>query len=149
MVRVGMPMTFTVNGFPGRMFRGTITRINPTVDPATRQVQVFAEITNRDRTLVSGVYAEGRVESASRIGLVVPGAAIDRRSSTPSVVRVRAGRAERLPVQLGVVDEKNDRVEIRSGVVRGDILLAGASQQLTSGTRVELPANVRAAEPMQ
>src|SRR5205085_2000329 len=35
-VRMGAPVEFTVNGYPGRRFAGRISAINPTADPATR-----------------------------------------------------------------------------------------------------------------
>ena len=51
-VRIGAPGTFTVNGYPGRSFTGRVTRVNPTADPATRQVRVFISIPNADRKSV-------------------------------------------------------------------------------------------------
>jgi RND family efflux transporter MFP subunit len=137
-VRVGMPVSFTVTGFPGRWFGGRIARINPTADPATRQIQVFVEIPNPERTLVGGLYAEGRVATESRVGLVVPAAAVDRRTPQAHVVKLAGGRVSRVPVEVGVVDEKNDRVEVRGGgLAKGDQVLVGASRELTPGTIVQ------------
>src|SRR3982750_1959985 len=45
-VRVGMPIEFSVNGYPNRTFTGRITRVNPVADPATRQVHLTAAIPN-------------------------------------------------------------------------------------------------------
>ena len=146
-IRAGVPVEFDVKGVPNRTFHGRISRINPSVDPATRQIQVFAELPNEGSVLVEGLFAEGRVNTASRTALVVPSAAIDRRMSTPSVARVRNHRVERVSVVLGLVDERNDRVEIRSGVVAGDVLLAGASQQLAAGTQVDLAGNASNSTP--
>lgn len=140
---LGAPVEFTVTGYAGRTFRGRITRINPAVDPATRQVRVYAEIPNPGNDLVSGLYAEGRVESESRTALTVPSGAIDRRMSRPAVLRVRDGKVERVEVQLGLVDDREQRVEVRRGVAAGDVVLMGASQEIQPGTPVRLAPSVQ------
>jgi membrane fusion protein, multidrug efflux system len=139
-LHVGMPVTFTVQGLEGRTFGGRISRINPTADPVTRQIRVVAEIPNADGALVGNLYAEGRVLSAAREGLVVPAAAVDRTSSSPFVVRLNGNRVARVTVRIGVVDERNDRVEVRGALRAGDRVLMGASRQLTPGTVVDAGA---------
>jgi RND family efflux transporter MFP subunit len=139
-IRVGTPIEFKVQGFDGKVFGGRIARVNPEADPTTRQIKVFAEIPNAGGTLASGLFAEGRLQNLTRVTVVVPAAAIDHRMTTPAVTCVRNGVVAHFDVTLGVVDDQNDRVEIRSGVNAGDVLLVGAAQQLTPGTRVELPA---------
>lgn len=139
-VRVGAPVAFTVSGYPDRTFRGTVTRVNPAVDPVTRQVPIYVSIPNEGGTLVSGLYAEGRVASESRRALSVPTDAVNMAAGAPTVTRVRGGRAEQLPVELGLRDEQAQRVEIRSGVAAGDTLLLGAAQSVSSGTPVRIVA---------
>jgi membrane fusion protein (multidrug efflux system) len=141
----GAPVEFSVNGFPGRPFHGKITRINPTADPATRQVRVYAEIPNEGAELVGGLFAEGRVTTRSQIGLTVPDTAIDRRMGRPAVVRVQDGKVQRVEVELGLADEQAQRVEIRRGVKEGDVILVGAAQELTPGTPVRLAPAVQQA----
>jgi RND family efflux transporter MFP subunit len=144
-IRAGTPIEFTVQGIDGKTFVGRIARVNPAADPATRQIKVFAEIPNQNGALASGLFAQGRIRSVSRVGVVVPSAALDGRKTTPAVTRVTSGVAEHLPVVLGVIDDQTDRVEIRQGVNPGDILLVGSAQQLAPGTRVDLPAAARQA----
>jgi membrane fusion protein, multidrug efflux system len=139
----GAPVTFTVTGYAGRSFEGTITRINPSADPATRQVRVYAALPNTGGNLVAGLYAEGRVAALASSGLVAPAAAIDRRMSKPAVLRVKDGKVERVEVELGISDEEAKRVEIRRGVEAGDVLLMGAAQTIAPGTPVELTPAVR------
>ncbi|HEX5633651.1 MAG TPA: efflux RND transporter periplasmic adaptor subunit, partial [Gemmatimonadales bacterium] len=62
-VRVGVPATFTVSGYPDRVFSGKIVRINPTADPTTGQVRVVVSIPNDRATLVGWLFAEGRVQA--------------------------------------------------------------------------------------
>lgn len=139
-VRIGAPVRFTVTGYPGQTFTGTVQRINPAADPVTRQVPVIVSIPNAQGTLVSGLFAEGRVQAQAREGIIVPASAVDERGVQPMVVRLKDGRAERVAVSLGVRDAETDRVEITSGVGAGDTLLVGAALGTTPGTRVTVRA---------
>jgi membrane fusion protein, multidrug efflux system len=138
---VGLPVAFTVRGYPGRTFEGRIDRINPSADPTTRQVPIYVSIPNQSGELVSGLYAEGRVASQSREAVAVPPAAIDEQGGQASVVKIVDGKAERVPVQLGLRDEDSERVEILAGVAVGDQLLVGAAKAITPGSAVELRQN--------
>ena len=142
-LRVGAPVQFTVNGYPGRAFEGEITRINPAADPATRQVRVYAEIPNPGNALVAGLFAEGRVASQSRTGLTVPTAAIDRRMQRPAVLVVREGKVARVDVELGIEDEREQRVEVVRGVQAGEVVLRGGAQEIAPGTPVRLAPAVQ------
>jgi membrane fusion protein, multidrug efflux system len=139
-VRVGAPVRFTVTGYPGQTFRGTIRRINPAADPATRQVPVYVTIPNDEGRLVAGLFAEGRVEAQARQAIVVPASAVDERGVQPTVLKVEGGVARRAPVTLGLRDAASDRVEITSGVNAGDTLLVGGALGTTPGTRVVVQA---------
>jgi len=137
-VKIGAPVTFTVNGYPGRTFEGKVTRVNPSADPATRQVRIMISIPNAEGRLVGGLFANGRLASQSHSGLVVPANAVDARSNVPAVFRIKGGKVERVPVQLGLRDEAAERIEIASGVQAGDTLLVGAAQGITPGTIVKI-----------
>jgi RND family efflux transporter MFP subunit len=143
-LKVGSPVRFTITGYGDRTFKGSITRINPSADPTTRQVRVYAEVPNPG-DLVAGLYAEGRVESESRHGLTLPTAAIDRRMAKPAVLVVRDGKVARVDVQLGLADEKAQRVEVLHGVAAGDVVLLGAAQEIAPGTPVTLAPSVQQA----
>jgi membrane fusion protein (multidrug efflux system) len=142
-LKVGSPVEFTVTGYANHTFRGQITRINPSADPTTRQVRVYAEIPNTANDLVAGLYAEGRIQSEAREGLVVPTAAIDRRMARPAVLLVRDGKVARVDVELGLADDREQKVEIRRGVQPGDVVLVGAAQTIQPGTPVRLAPSVR------
>jgi membrane fusion protein, multidrug efflux system len=139
-VRRGAPVRFTVSAYPGRVFTGTVQRINPAADAATGQVPVIVTIPNSEGTLVSGLFAEGRVEAEVRQGVMIPANAVDERGVQPTVLRLKGGKAERVPVQLGVRDPETDRVEVVSGVAAGDTLLVGGALGTTPGTQVRVRA---------
>ena len=137
-VRVGMPVSFKVNGYPNRSFTGRITRVNPTADPATRQVKIVASIPNAGNTLVGGLFAEGRVSSESRVAPMVPIGAVDERGLRPTVVRLKQGKIEKVEVGIGIRDAAAETVEITSGITPGDTLLLGAARGISPGTPVKV-----------
>jgi len=139
-VRVGMPVDFTVTGYPNRHFTGRITRVNPTADPTTRQVKILASIPNAGNTLVGGLFAEGRVSSEAHTAPMVPIAAVDERGLRPTVVRLKNGKVEKVEVALGIRDQAAETVEITSGLVPGDTVLLGAARGISPGTPVKVSA---------
>ena len=132
----GTPVEFQVRGYPGQTFEGHIERIAPAADPVTRQVTIFVDVPNTRGRLMAGLFAEGRVTTERRQTLVVPATAIDTGGQSPWALRLRDGRAERVPVQVGVRDDQTERVEILAGVAAGDVLLIGAARAVTPGTPV-------------
>jgi len=139
-VRVGMPIEFSVNGYPNRSFTGRITRVNPVADPATRQVQITAAIPNAGNTLVGGLFAEGRVSSEQRTAPMVALAAVDERGLRPTVIRLKNGKIEKVEVTLGIRDAAAETVEITGGLAPGDTVLLGAARGISPGTPVKVSA---------
>lgn len=139
----GSSVEVEVRGYPGETFRGTITRIAPTVDAATGQVRVYVSIANTGRRLVGGLFAEGTVTTVSRIALVIPIAALDETGGSPAVLRLRNGVAERVTVVVGLRNEAEGFIEILSGLNAGDRVLSGPARTITPGTKVNVAVAAR------
>jgi Cu(I)/Ag(I) efflux system membrane fusion protein len=56
-VREGQRVEATVNSFPGQVFRGKVSFIDPVLNPATRTVSVRYDLDNVDLKLRPGMYA--------------------------------------------------------------------------------------------
>jgi RND family efflux transporter MFP subunit len=136
-LRIGAPVQFQVRGYT-QTFHGRLERIAPQTDTATRQLPIYVSIPNNAGQLVGGLYAEGRVVSGSATGVIVPSSAINTKSGTPWVLRVKDGTTERVDVTLGLRDPRTERVEVRSGLEPGDTLLTGAAQGIAPGTPVQV-----------
>jgi RND family efflux transporter MFP subunit len=134
-IKRGAKVMFTIRGVPGQ-FIGRVDRLNPTADPVTRQVAVFVTLPNTRGALISGLFAEGRIETASHEGVVVPLAAVDETGVKPLVTRIRDGKAERVAVALGVRQPETEDVEITQGVAAGDVLVVGSAKNVATGTAV-------------
>ena len=136
-LRVGAPVQFQVRGYDEPLV-GRIERIAPQADATTRQVPIFVALPNESGRLLAGLFAEGRVISEAASGLVVPLNAVNSSGPAPWVLRVAGGKTEKVDVQLGLRDERTERVQIVAGVNDGDILLRGAAQGITPGTPVQV-----------
>lgn len=63
----------TVDAFPGRVFEGSITAINPNISELSRSVEVQATIANVDEELLPGMFGEVQVElGKAREVIVLP-----------------------------------------------------------------------------
>jgi RND family efflux transporter MFP subunit len=138
LIHIGLPIQFSVTGYPGQQFNGSISRINPAADPMTRQVRIYAEIPNGGHALVAGLYAEGRIASVKKETLMLPSDAIDRKTVSPAVLKVAGGIVQRSAVTLGTLDEQNNTIEVTSGATAGDTVLRGAAKDIALGTKVKL-----------
>ena len=138
-VRVGAPVTFTVNG-ADRALTGRVTRIAPMVNAQTKQVAIQASVPNNAGVLVAGLFVEGRVSSQKRVGVLVPEQAVDQTGITPSVMRLKGGKVEKVDVLLGLRDEVAERVEVTTGLASGDTVLLGAARGISVGVPVTVSA---------
>jgi len=139
-IKVGTPVRFQLSGFGDQQLTGRVSRIVPVLDPATRQVQVLVSVPNPDKSLLAGLFAEGRVITSSHEGLTVPQGAIDARGVRPSVMRLKGGRLERVEVEVGLQDRIAELAEV-TGVAAGDTVVLGSARDIQAGT----PARVGAA----
>lgn len=137
-LRSGTSVQFTVQGYADRSFTGTVQSISPAVDPTSRQIPILVSIPNGNGALLAGLFADGRVATEERDGLVVPSAAVDEEGAVPVLYRITDGKVERVEVQLGLRDDSSERVEVLSGVNAGDTVLVGAAHDVAPGTAVQL-----------
>ena len=135
-VKAGQRVRFTIRGFPNQTFSGKVERVSPTADPITRQVSIFVALPNVTGKLIAGLFAEGRVESAVRKGIVVPMSAIDETGAVTTVTRIKDGKAERVAVQLGLRQPETELIEVVSGVASGDVVIVGSAKAVAPGTIV-------------
>lgn len=72
MLRWGLPVTFTVEAHPGKVFEGRISFIEPIIDNQTRTAAVRVAIDNTDMRLKPGMFASVIVEAKINADGVVP-----------------------------------------------------------------------------
>ena len=124
-VKPGAAVVFTLDAAHDETFRGTVTRVDPRADPATRQVGIASTLPNPDRHIVAGQFAHGRVlTGAPTSQVVVPITAVSDSAGHASVFAIAGGRLSRRDVVLGIRDETLGVVAVRSGLRAGERVLA-------------------------
>lgn len=133
----GAPVNVSIRGVSQPVV-GRVERVSPSADPVTRQVSIFVSVPNREGRLIAGLFADGRVLTATRKGVIVPLSAVDETGPVPVVTRITDGKAERVPVELGVRRLETEDVEITQGVAEGDVLVVGSAKGIAPGTSVDV-----------
>ncbi len=152
-LKVGQKVNFRVNGYGDQQFAGVIKRIDPAANAVTRQVEVLVEFADKAQPRVAGLYAEGRVDAASSNALMLPEAALVKAGDKAYTWRIKDKTLNKVPLVVGARDPRTGNVEIKQGLVSGDIVLRAPTSNLKDGQKVQMPsarvASAAGAAPVQ
>ena len=133
-IREGQPVRFRVPGQEDA-FVATIYATEPAVDPATRAFTVRAEARNPGGVLKPGAFAEvDLVLDEIPEALLIPTASVITGADSTTVFVVRDGAAVPRAITTGV--RLADRVQVTSGLTRGDVVLTSGLNQVRPGQAV-------------
>jgi membrane fusion protein, multidrug efflux system len=136
-VKLGQHVSFRVNGYDQQEFSGVIKRIDASADVNTRQVEVFVNFVDAVQPSVSGLYAEGRVETSSSAALMVPANAIVLNGDQAYAWRVQDGVLKKTSIALGERDPRHGDYAVNSGLSAGDKVVRNPQSSLKDGAKVE------------
>ncbi len=145
-LRPGQAVRFSAQG---RTLEGTVARVSPTIDPATRAVTVFVEVPNPGGALRGNTFVTGRaVGRTIDDAVLVPTTALRQAQeqigagrgagSNTFVYRLRGQSVERAPVNLGLLDEAAGVAEVLDGLQPGDRVIVGNVAGVGQGTTVQI-----------
>jgi RND family efflux transporter MFP subunit len=135
LIRLGAPVQIQVDAYPGRIFRGTVSRIAGGADAATRTVQVEIDIANPGHLLRPGMYATATLSAgADENVLVVPLSALVTVGNQHFVWIVNGNVARRRAVTVGRAT--GDVVEVTGGLSESDQIIARGTDLVREGQRV-------------
>ena len=144
-VKVGQAVGFSINGYPGQEFRGTVMRLDPSANAVTRQVEVLVGFADKKQPQVSGLYAEGVIESSQVSALALPESALMRAGDKVTVWRVKDNKLDLVELAVGARDPRTGNYEVKSGLAGGDLIVRRPSSSFKAGQNVDLVANKPAA----
>jgi RND family efflux transporter MFP subunit len=135
-IRDGDPAEITVGEYPGRIFRGKVTRHPEALTPATRTMLVEVDLPNRDQALFPGMYAKVVFHVVAPVkATMVPDDALVFRDGKPYVPVVRENILKLIPVKLGFDDGVN--VEVTGEISDQDTVALNVGQAAHDGERVQ------------
>ena len=153
-VKPGNAVQARTPAYPGTVFSGQVNAILPEVNPTTRTLKVRIELTNPERRLSPGMFANVDFAAAEqRDMLVVPTEALIL-TGKRSVVLLAEGEGKFKPVDVEIGVETDDQTEIRKGleagqtvVVSGQFLIDSEASLKATTTRMEAMPAASAAAP--
>jgi RND family efflux transporter MFP subunit len=140
-IKAGQKVTFRVNGYSGQVFNGQVQRIDVAANDVTRQVEVLVKFADSNQPRVSGLYAEGTIESEAVAALMLPEQAIVKSGDTTHVWAIKGKSLAKVAVVLGKRDQRTGEYEIRQGLSTGDMVMRSPSSKLKEGQTVEMANN--------
>ena len=136
LVKKGMEVEAVVDAFPAKVFTGTVSVINPTLDPATRSGQIEIRIPNRELNLRSGMFAHVKLYLGRKRSLVVERDSLNRLAGTGNyyLYVVEKGKAVLKNVKTGLF--QGNYVEITDGLMEGEQVVVRGQEKLKDGIDV-------------
>jgi len=129
-VRVGSGANVTSDAYPGRVFRGRVSYVDPKIDPATRTAQVRIELANPGQIFKIGMYvnvAFGALGVAEKTTPVVPKDAVQS-IGNQQVVFLQGSNANEFVLRpVGLGPESNGLYPVLEGVTTGDRIVTNGS----------------------
>ena len=131
----GDPVLLKLDAFPGREFRGEITRFSIALDPKTRTMKTEFDLENPGHLIRPGMYGEATLEldrQADALFLQAESVHEDA-EGTKYVYAVTAGICRKVPVQTGLDDGVWVQVK---GLQEGDMVVLTSTETLEEGMAV-------------
>jgi len=141
-IRLNLPCEISLDAWPGEIFRGSITEISPTVDPASRTMEIKVGVENPGSRLKAGMFAKVRIITERKENIVkVPVAAMLHRFGEQYVfVADRSDPAapvsrKRIVVPGILID---GILEINKGLAPDEEIIIRGQSLLDDGSRINI-----------
>lgn len=134
-VKVGAPVVFQVDAYPGREFTGTVRYVSPTLETNRRALTIEAVVPNQSGDLKPGLFATARIDQPDKTpAVMVPAAAVLTQAGTSRVYVVNGDHVEERIVTLG--QPADALIEIATGLKAGEKVATQNVGQLFDGAKV-------------
>jgi membrane fusion protein (multidrug efflux system) len=136
-VSAGAAIPFTVAGYPGQAFTGTVARIAGAVEVATRTMAVELDVANGDGRLAPGTFCQVRWPvHRTEPSLFVPSGSVATTTDRTFVIRIRDGKAEWVDVRTGLTS--GPLIEVFGALEPGDVVAARATDEIKAGDAIRV-----------
>jgi len=139
-VRDGAAVDLQVEAFPGEMFHGKVSRINPSVSQDSRTFEAEALLVNLDGRLKPGFFVQASIPSSKEEKTIfLPERAVNYRYGVYKVFLVSGNRVSERQIRPAgqTEDERGRRFEVAEGLKPGDRVAVAISGDLHDGATVE------------
>lgn len=165
-IKIGLPVTMTVDSYPQDTFNGEIESISPVVEGKTRTFKVKARVVNEGEKLKAGMFGRVGVQIYQKEHtLVIPSAAFRKKEQEYFVYVVhpeapadaeggaegetgtkQGAAAKNADVIIGTIEVRPiqvayatpDAVEIKAGLEEEELIVADIQQEMEEKAKVEV-----------
>ena len=145
-VKVHQAIAAKIDTYPGVIFEGEISAINPKVDPANRNVQVRATIKNPEHKLFPGMFATVKVAAGDATrNITLPQTSIIYSPYGDAVYIVEKKANDKGEEQLiaryafvTLGETRGDLVTVLTGIKEGDTVVTAGQIKLRNGAAVKI-----------
>ena len=125
LVREGQPVKLSVDGLPGKIFEGKVTRQSYALDEASKTMLIEADLPNPDLALRPGMYAIVKVGVEIHTNaLLIPVESLVTEKANAFTFVADGGKAKKTALKIGFND--GARVEVSSGLTGNEsVILVG------------------------
>lgn len=136
-IQVGQQAEVELDYLPGQSWQGLVDYVYPELDPMTRTLKIRLRFDNSSQALRPNMFARITVFGSETDPVVhVPREALIRGGVVDRVViALGDGRFRAQPVDVGI--ESGDRVEIRSGLNEGELIVTSGQFLIDSESNIE------------
>src|SRR5215813_4479101 len=145
-VKVGDPVTVTVDAYPGRSFPGRVDFIWQAMDPNTRTARVRCSFENPERLLKLGMYVSVAITPRFGRGLVIPESGV-LRTGTRNVVFIDRGNGYLAPVEVELGPHLNHSFVVLKGLTVGQQIVSSANFLIGSESQLQAASGSFAPPP--
>lgn len=143
-LRVGQRAEVILDAYPGKVFSAAVTELSPTVDAASRTMEVRLVLSGSGGAVKAGMFAKVKVITEEKAGIVkIPAAALVKRFGETYAFTVEADPADpallvarRKSVSAGLLVDGVQ--EILSGLSGGEEVVVRGQTLLEDGSRVNV-----------
>jgi RND family efflux transporter MFP subunit len=133
---IGQEAEVVVDSFPRETFKGKVVVSLPQVNPLTRTLPVYIEVSNPGGRIRTGVSGFSRISVSAPQTIVVPSSAVIQDKTRAMVFCIEGGHARIRSVVPGHVVE-NGRWEVLEGLSPGDEVVIFGNKDLRDGDAVD------------
>lgn len=138
-IKKGMKVDVELDALPDTKFKGTISRLTPSIDQATRTFEVEVTVSNPAEKIKPGMFARVTVNYGERKNVVVPDQSVVKMlgSGDRFIYVLQAdGTVKYQKVELG--RRMEEKYEILGGIQDGDEVVVTGQVALKDGVAVEV-----------
>ena len=137
LVKTGQTARISVDALPGQAFEGAVSRVHPSLDPATRTGKVDV-LLSPEGVLLPGMYARVTIGTGVRQGFALPLESVGGLAGTGESVCyvIEEGKAKLRKITVGA--EQQNFVEVLSGLSQGEAVISARSEKIRDGVAVKV-----------